>query len=214
MSLQERSLDKLCQLCAYKTWRPANLVAHIRRCHDAIKQFKCASPDCDYTASERQLLERHNIKYHGKPSRHLCNQCDYAGSCKPHLENHIRRKHCLPAYKCTLCPYAAQEKKQLYLHVNSVHYDNLMHVCLLCTFKTVRKENLNRHISTVHKKSRNYRCHQCTYTGGARINLERHLKNVHGIVKKLRDHPVKIELAEALLAFAGGTLVTNTIYVH
>ena len=61
-------------------------------------------------------------------------------------------------YKCTLCPYAATQEKNLRRHINAVHEKLKPFQCNHCSYASAGKAQLQGHIEDHHHGVRKFKC--------------------------------------------------------
>ena len=82
-----------------------------------------------------------------------CPQCDYEGSKKPYLAQHIQNIHSEEIHHCQQCDFKTKGKWRLKIHVNSVHL-KIKHSCSQCEYTASLRSSLRQHVESVHKKIR------------------------------------------------------------
>ncbi|KAL1460858.1 hypothetical protein WDU94_012797 [Cyamophila willieti] len=85
-------------------------------------------------------------------------------------------------YPCTQCDRTYQNKKSLYIHVQShkgitYRYKSQMKTCLLCN-KTIT--NLSKHYKEVHEDERQFSCNYCAKIFKRKLHLDVHLRRHTG----------------------------------
>ena len=72
----------------------------------------------------------------------------------------------LKKYQCDICKKSLSSKKNLNLHIQSVHEKIKKFKCGICKKLLSTKTTLNSHILTIHKKIRAFQCEICEKTFG------------------------------------------------
>ena len=74
-------------------------------------------------------------------SRFICKQCDYKAANKRNLLMHIKSIHEGIKFPCEQCDYKATLKKNLMTHIKSRH-EGIKFPCVKCDYKATYKGNL------------------------------------------------------------------------
>ena len=70
-------------------------------------------------------------------------------------------------------------KRDLSVHVKSVHLKEKPFKCSLCDYCAATKGMLSKHVKVVHLKEKPFKCAQCDYCASLKSTLSRHFRAVH-----------------------------------
>ena len=135
------------------------------------QKHKCYK--CDYTATNKGNLTKHNGSEHGALT-FKCNQCSYEGSQDKYLTLHKESRHQGIMYKCDKCDFIGARKNTLNHH-KKVRHEGKWKKCENCDYKAATRNSLNMHILSKHKGIR-YFCDQCDHVATQEQNLKVHKK--------------------------------------
>ena len=101
----------------------------------------------DREESEKYSKNPHRelLLHEEKIRNHVCGQCGYAASQKPHLKRHIEAVHeNIRNHVCGECSYASSQKSALKKHRESVHNmgDRKIHLWTLFLQRAFRSDHL------------------------------------------------------------------------
>ena len=179
-----RHIDKIhkgirytCEQCSKVFVKNAYLKYHMENIHanqDSRTKFNC----CECTKEYRTET---GLSYHKKSVHlgiiHSCSECDYRGSTKQNLNNHIQSHHRFQEVRtCSECPYTSKSKKTLKVHIESKHTAATFK-CHQCSYSSPRNEYLKNHTKT--HSGIQINCDQCDYSTNATNNLSYHIKAKH-----------------------------------
>ena len=106
-------------------------------------QFQYACDQCDYVASYRSKLIKHNNVKH-KGIRYPCDQCDFAATQPSTLKKHKKSMHEGVRYPCDQCNYVATWQSALIRHKNAKH-KGVRYPCDQCDYVATHASALKRH---------------------------------------------------------------------
>ena len=152
------------------------------------------------------LNKAHKIKRprHYKPRKPFLWKCEECGkeiickqSVKPHMMLHAKGLKPPPpkreSYPCTVCNVEIKTKKDLNIHMRTVHnmgLATLKHKCAACNLTFASRIPLMTHLRTAHSI---YQCLECKAEFGSQIERKRHRITVHALQTKSGDgHACKL----------------------
>ena len=130
-----------------------------------------------YKITQKKNLKRHmesvydNVTAMGVSSKRSQYIVKFLNKFKPPFLDNV-------TYPCDQCEYKATQKRNLKIHIESIH-DNVTYSCDQCEYKVTRKENLKRHIENIHNNI-TYSCDECTFKATRKHNLKIHNESIHG----------------------------------
>ena len=188
-----------CNQCQYKAAWKHHLEQHVKVFHDGIKDFKCdkcpfrtgdksylrihikkgrhdkdfvlsfACQMCNFKASRKQELNRHNkaVHDHGQVGNLQCLKCPFVApnNFSETFQKQVLDKHVLNIhndsreFSCEKCNYRTSHKEALVTHMKMHNFaksseaedtKGKMKKCQLCKFMTHSEENLTGHIMSTH----------------------------------------------------------------
>ena len=168
-----------CEYCGKGFSVKCNLKSHILTVHDGIAKFKCDK--CDYNATQKISLVRHQKSMHGG-SLYPCSYCKDAGVIKNFkwevdLKRHIESRHSNTKFMCDVCHNEFNTKRYLNNHKRLVHLGRVFK-CDKCDVTVTTKASLQMHIDAVHLNTK-YKCETCEFQASWKNDLMRHMKEVH-----------------------------------
>ena len=169
--------------------------------HEAL-ELSCTQ--CDYKATEKQVLVNHNQVKHNVVESNLFQTLEEIGKSvdfaitsnesmkmksqeglkheelelstkKQDLDNQKKVKHHI--VKCDLCNYSTRRNPELIMHKKAKH-EGLRYSCPLCDHKAVYKHSLKRHTEKKHGDKRHV-CGICGYSAGDTYVLKLHKESKH-----------------------------------
>ena len=169
-----------CPDCESKFVQRSTLNRHIKVFHNNSEEketFHCTMPNCEYETPWKNGLKIHIESVH-EGLTNQCPNCKYKTVSKGNLQRHIKSAH-EEVISCSYCEYetASTRKKQLYIHIRSVHGEQ-MFPCPYCGYKATRKSSIQIHIRSVHRGQK-FPCPQCDYKAKQKANVQQHIKFVH-----------------------------------
>ena len=121
-----------------------------------------------------------------------CEYCENKYYSQKNLKKHIIEKHYFQQinininiyidkniFKCKLCNYSTIHKRNIGLHIKSIHYKIRDWKCHLCNYESTQKRNLNRHIKAIHYNIRDFECTYCNYKCSQKYFLKKHIEIKH-----------------------------------
>jgi len=156
--LEHHQMLFCCSFCSYKTVDRQTLAEHFCisafSAHSEVdQQFPCSRRQCDYRASRKEHLKRHEQSVHLKVKPFSCSQCAYKASEKVNLMQHQRSVHLKEKpFSCPHCPYRTSNKWHLKQHEQSVHLKEKPFACPHCEYRASLKGSLKKHLLRLHSK--------------------------------------------------------------
>ncbi|KAL5965303.1 Gastrula zinc finger protein xFG20-1 [Taenia solium] len=90
----------------------------------------------------------------------------------------------MKSFHCTECGRLFSRKRNLPVHVDSVHKGKKPFECEKCGKFFTQKSNLKSHLKAVHESKKPYACEVCCKTFTQKSNLRSHLKAVHAVTPR------------------------------
>ena len=89
---------------------------------------------CNFKMTSKEILDKHNTKFHNGGKGHKCPVCEKSFSFKNKLADHVKVLHkgVLNPYKCTYCPKSFGSIFHFQRHVGSVHEGKNPYACRIC----------------------------------------------------------------------------------
>ena len=139
-----------------------------------------------------------------------CKYCEYSTKHSGALRRHVESVHLnLKPFQCEVCDKKYARKKELKLHIRSVHekktqqcdicfkhYRNLVShkkqqhqkaICKFCSKELNKYQALYHHIEKEHKDRKVFKCSSCDFTTHDKVQLQRHDQTYHNINYKYCD---------------------------
>ena len=93
--------------------------------------------------------------------------------------------HMKEQFRCCQCLKRFKNKRNLNVHIQSVHFKAKPHQCGQCSKKFSVKSSLDGHIRVVHNKEKSHICLQpgCTEMFGMKLDLKKHMMKIHSFEK-------------------------------
>ena len=151
-----------------------NMLNHMKQIHLEIK-YEC--DNCDYKASQKGALTRHQLAKHGNGIRHFrCLLCPKSYKWEVDLMRHTK-KHSDNKFRCNGCEKQFSEKRNLRYHMKSVHL-KLRIKCSEenCSFEAPNNQRMKEHKIRCHGVAHIFKCNFCFYQTGRKSELIRHIK--------------------------------------
>ena len=164
----------VCIVCGKVFGCSSNMIKHVRKVHDKIKEsYSCTQ--CPKVYSSRSALYTHNQADH-EGVRHYCDQCERWFSRKHHLLDHMESEHEKKTFSCDICEKLFS-RRGLTDHKKAVH-SAVTYKCTECeqTFSTLG--NLTNHRKNKHENIR-YHCELCVSSFTRSSDLNIHVKTKH-----------------------------------
>ena len=108
-----------------------------------------------------------------------CDKCNYRGTTKKVLKEHILTKHEGVKFPCKECPFVSSTTATRYMH-NLTKHKGLKFECNICCKEFADPSSLRKHKKYTHEGIR-YNCNNCEYAGGTLQLLKLHKTKVHKI---------------------------------
>lgn len=167
-----------CDKCEYKTYSLAKLNNVHRLIHGEEKPFLCDF--CGKGFKNPKQLRNHKIVHKMKPVelQHQCEVCQRMFSDRRQLRVHMNSVHQkIKPFSCNYCGYKAASNGALRLHVRQ-HTGEKPFACDLCEYTTSDHNSLRRHKSR-HSGIKKYKCAHCDYACIQSSTYKTHLKTKH-----------------------------------
>ena len=174
-----------CNICQKNFYGKCGLKRHVKNVHEGVR-IPCPEPECDYKATNSQVLKEHQATDH-KGVKHHCPvaMCDFVTTkYKSNLYHHIKMKHKekkeeLPyeSFFCNQCDYKTTKNINLYNHVRNIH-NGKKYKCNKCGKEFNHPGSLTEHNKAIHEGFL-YACNECDQKFKYRPGLRLHIKNEH-----------------------------------
>lgn len=180
----------ICPFSPNKAYK--NIDMHLSRKHRDLKTIKCTTMGCRRTFYTTEMLSEHLLKDCGRRPSVIRNESQTNFTCKfcgrhfdayqkvrSHENAHRTRIKTAkegPRYKCDLCERLFKEKKNVQLHIESVHLRLQKLRCAQCNLKFYSDSGYRYHMTSVHKNHETFKCQYCDYETKVRFLLTRHQK--------------------------------------
>ncbi|XP_063700978.1 zinc finger protein 700-like [Culicoides brevitarsis] len=181
---------RICPFSPNKAYK--NIDMHLSRKHRDLKTIKCTTMGCRRTFYTAEMLSEHLSKDCGRrPSvvrtenqqNFTCKFCgrdfDAYQKVRSHENAHRTRIKAAkegPRYKCDICQKLFMEKKNVRLHIESVHLRLQKLRCAKCDAKFFSDSGYRYHMTKFHKNHETFKCQECDYETKVRFMLTRHQK--------------------------------------
>ncbi|CAH0555590.1 unnamed protein product [Brassicogethes aeneus] len=184
----------LCSTCGASFKKKFTLQQHMS-VHTG-KSFKCAFPDCVYTARKMSEIRQHFV-VHSENKEFSCNQCDYKGKTKLHLNRHMVIHSGEKKFQCPHCKFATRMSTHLQRHLRT-HSGAKPFSCPHCKYKCNSLDNLRKHVLSTNKHPG--KCiYECKFCNGDRFHSN--------FAKEFKVHLVSQHPA----LFGGGTRAASYV---
>ncbi|CAG7720636.1 unnamed protein product [Allacma fusca] len=209
-------LIKTCPItnCGYKTHKKG-FRRHMR-IHSSKRNWKCDK--CDYTAKERDKLERHRRIHLSSAEREILMKicpfpkCDFKSLHSASLNRHLLTHSTERPFKCDKCDYAAKMRnillKHQRTHLTRSEKTFKVYPKQNCQFRTVSQQNVQAQL-LLHQEGNILRCcpmQGCDFRTGRASNLRRH------ITAHSTERPFKCDKCE--WAFKSGWQLKEHQHTH
>lgn len=191
MNLDGSSPKKqICPFSPNKAYK--NIDMHLSRKHRDLKTIKCTTMGCRRTFYTAEMLSDHLSKDCGRRPSVIRNESQRNFTCKfcgrhfdayqkvrSHENAHRTRIKAAkegPRYKCDICQKLFMEKKNVRLHIESVHLRLQKLRCAKCDAKFFSDSGYRYHMTKFHKNHETFKCQSCDYETKVRFMLTRHQK--------------------------------------
>ncbi|KAJ8706561.1 hypothetical protein PYW07_012639 [Mythimna separata] len=134
------------------------------------KKFKCQK--CVLTFTSREVLEKHEQKFHSKSTKYICDICTSSIASKRLLSQHIKGHY--NKYACTLCDFSCYDKSQIRWHQQRRH--RKIFQCLKCELKFWSRWEFYKHYKEWHEK---FICDHCGISFKMRYCIKDHIRKQH-----------------------------------
>ena len=141
----------ICDLCGFDCKTEEQLLRH--KSQHLEKTFKCSVDGCDKVFNNHTNMMKHRNNYHKvKEKKFVCKTCCKKFGTEKALTKHHRVQHLgIRDLKCDQCDWTGSYKPALKDHIDTVH-KGVMYKCDYpgCTKEMNRKRNLDQHKKTAH----------------------------------------------------------------
>ncbi|KAJ8704919.1 hypothetical protein PYW08_012239 [Mythimna loreyi] len=134
------------------------------------KRFKCQK--CVLTFTSRDVWEKHDVMFHSKVTKYICDICASNIANKRLLSQHIRAHY--NKYSCTLCDFSCYDKSQIKWHSQRRH--RKIFQCLKCELKFRSRWEFFKHYKEWHEK---FICDYCGISFKMRYCIKNHIRKQH-----------------------------------
>ena len=187
-----------CYGCPYTATVKQNLIVHIERMHEKIKNHKCQ--ECGHAVYNKSDLRKHVKAVHANIRPHICDECGFATSRRFALNKHMESVHkMVQFYKIddkilNKGDEDMHEKRLIRSDTYHLESPDEIHLreqgklkpdqCEECGKVSYSKTDLKKHMIAMHNVGdRKFLCEQCSYTTYYEGDLERHIKYKHDRIK-------------------------------
>ncbi|CAD5226963.1 unnamed protein product [Bursaphelenchus xylophilus] len=144
---------------------------------DAVP-YDCACEYCDYKASNRDRLKKHNATAHSLNVLYFCTICNFECRWNHNFYEHMRQHFQTVPFQCEFCSYSVDRMHVLLSH-RLTHTDEKPYKCTDCDFRSRSKTNLVVHYR-VHSGERPFECKSCGKRFAVRRTLDQHMATHSG----------------------------------
>lgn len=177
----ENLKSQRCPYCSFATNAPYDLKNHIKRIHEATKDYPCVEEGCKKAFKRRCDMENHRKSVHSHIKIYVkCPKCEVIVLEKG-LQSHIINRHSERAlkkpYVCKICGKAERYEKNLQRHFEAVHEPTdrgVRYPCPECQQVFFRRRELNAH-SFDHYLGQIYECQLCLNKYKTKKELTNHV---------------------------------------
>lgn len=171
-----------CDLCSFATNAPYDLKNHIKRIHNATKDYVCNDDTCGKAFKRRCDMENHRRSVHSAVKIYVkCPTCDVIVLEKG-LQSHIINRHSAKSrekpFVCQVCGKAERYEKNLQRHYDSVHEPGdrgVRYPCNECDQSFFRRRELTAH-SFEHFNGKVHSCLECGNMYKSKKELTNHVR--------------------------------------
>ena len=107
-----------CENCPKKFTKMAQMKKHYYLQHSDAPYILCEK--CDFKTKDKERFKKHQAGHEGK--KVSCDKCDFKTVWKYNLNDHLRKVHKQPLFKCTFCTFDSVSEDAVNVHVNSTHF--------------------------------------------------------------------------------------------
>ena len=123
--------------------------------------------------NEKEIIQKLSDKVQNFP----CDKCDYRGTCRKVLKEHIKTKHEGVTFPCSECPFVSASTTTRNMHTRTKHR-GLKFECSVCDKEFANPGSLRKHKLYTHEGIR-YNCNTCEYSGSTLQMLKFHRNKAH-----------------------------------
>lgn len=181
--------NEKCEFCSFATNAPYDLKNHIKRIHQASKDYVCPEKDCGKAFKRRCDMENHRKSVHSTVKVYVkCPTCDVIVLEKG-LQSHMINRHSEKALErphvCQICGKSERYEKNLKRHYEAVHEPSdrgVTYQCPECPQMFYRRRELTAH-SFEHFSGRVHQCDEC----GNKYKSKKELTNHVSLILSLKN---------------------------
>lgn len=177
----ENLKNQKCTQCSFATNAPYDLKNHIKRIHQATKDFVCQTDGCGKGFKRRCDMENHRKSVHTQLKVYVkCPTCDVIvleKGLQSHLINRHSEKASIKPFVCQVCGKAERYEKNLKRHYEAVHEPvdrGIIYECNKCPATFNRRRNMTAH-SFEHFQGTVYPCEECGNKYKSKKELTNHV---------------------------------------
>jgi KRAB domain-containing zinc finger protein len=179
----ENLREQRCDLCEFATNSPYDLKNHIKRIHEARKDFICPEEGCEKGFKRKCDMENHRKSVHSSFKVYVkCPTCDVIvleKGLQSHMINRHSEKAQLKPFICPVCGKAERYEKNLTRHFAAVHDPTdrgVTYPCPECSQIFYRRRDLTAH-SFEHYEGLIHECGECGNKYKSKKELTNHVSH-------------------------------------
>ena len=188
--------EHICDVCSEIFHLKKDLILHFDSHHEDLKRFKCKKCEEKFGTSKQlkvhenlHHLEIKNVSEDGQDLKcHLCNYMNSRFSSAEELKTHIFKSHDIMknirqtanGYECDRCDKLFSDRKNLKVHIYTVHEGHKDYKCETCGKAFVSAQYKRKHMEIIHEGKTEFKCDLCN-TGAfwSAVKLKQHIEIVH-----------------------------------
>ena len=170
-----------CSECSFATNASYDLKNHIKRIHQATKDFVCYEKNCGKAFKRRCDMENHRKSVHSEIRVYVkcptCNVIVLEKGLQSHMINRHSEKALLKPFICSICGKAERYEKNLQRHYEAVHEPGdrgIVYQCNECKQTFFRRRELTAH-SFEHFNGNVHECEECGNKYKSKKELTNHV---------------------------------------
>ncbi|KAF2347529.1 Zinc finger C2H2-type [Trinorchestia longiramus] len=158
--------------------------------HSCKVEFQCCR--CEFSFTDRRLLDQHTMAKHSGAQPFQCSQCDYSTEQKLNFKRHVLAKHSSEKpFRCSECSYSSAYKIDFQRHSMLKHSDKPPFQCTQCVYVSAHSSNFKRHMMVRHSGQKPFQCSKCQFSSADKSHLKKHT-----ILKHSDIRPIECSLCE------------------